>query len=224
MLSGCPDCGGNTFQYLPPGVDPPSDPDADPPSRPDSGLAGRAAGAVRDLVGGEGSPAEDTAQAAARADVAHSLDPDEPPDTVGPQDASDEIIEAPPEPPDGSTPESPDSPQSGGSGTPSGTNTAPQGGTTSDTGAADTATGPTPEPAPQTGTDGADIDAVDTPDLDDLREELNDQFESIRIVERGEYELNLMQLYEREEYIVALREDGRYAIDVPETRRTPADE
>jgi hypothetical protein len=60
----------------------------------------------------------------------------------------------------------------------------------------------------------------DTPDLSALREELNDQFESIRIVSPGQYELNLMELYEREEHIISLREDGRYVIEVPETWRS----
>jgi len=54
------------------------------------------------------------------------------------------------------------------------------------------------------------------PTLAQLREELNDQFESIRVVEPGQYELNLMELYDREEYIVALQEDGRYTIQLPE--------
>ncbi|MHC3436635.1 Zn-ribbon domain-containing protein [Natrialbaceae archaeon A-gly3] len=57
----------------------------------------------------------------------------------------------------------------------------------------------------------------DQPSLEDLREELNEQFESIRIVSPGQYELNLMELYNREEYIVSLQEDGRYVIDVPES-------
>ena len=55
------------------------------------------------------------------------------------------------------------------------------------------------------------------PSLEELREELNDQFESIRIVNPGQYELNLMELYNREEYIVSLQEDGRYVIDVPDS-------
>jgi hypothetical protein len=59
----------------------------------------------------------------------------------------------------------------------------------------------------------------DRPDLQELREELNDQFESIKIVEPGQYELNLMELYDRQEYIISLKEDGRYVIDVPETWR-----
>ncbi|PSQ24287.1 hypothetical protein BRD06_07885, partial [Halobacteriales archaeon QS_9_67_15] len=37
--------------------------------------------------------------------------------------------------------------------------------------------------------------------------------------EPGQYELNLMELYDREEYIIALQEDGRYSIQVPETWR-----
>ena len=59
----------------------------------------------------------------------------------------------------------------------------------------------------------------DRPSLEQLREELNQQFESIKIVRPGEYELNLMELYNREEYIVSLQEDGRYVIDVPDSWR-----
>ena len=57
----------------------------------------------------------------------------------------------------------------------------------------------------------------ENPSLEQLREELNDQFESIKILSPGQYELNLMELYDREEYIVSLQEDGRYVIDVPES-------
>lgn len=53
--------------------------------------------------------------------------------------------------------------------------------------------------------------------LAELREELDDQFESIKILEPGQYELNLMGLYDRETYIISLQEDGRYIIDVPES-------
>ena len=52
-------------------------------------------------------------------------------------------------------------------------------------------------------------------DFERLREELNDQFESIRVVSPGTYELNLMELYDRQEYIISLREDGRYVIEMP---------
>ena len=64
--------------------------------------------------------------------------------------------------------------------------------------------------------DEPDAERADRPDLSELREELNDQFESIRVVEPGQYELNLMELYDREEYIVALQEDGKYTIQVPD--------
>ncbi|MFC6737407.1 Zn-ribbon containing protein, partial [Halolamina salina] len=51
-------------------------------------------------------------------------------------------------------------------------------------------------------------------DLGALREELNDQFESIKITAPGQYELNLMELYDRKEYIISLQEDGRYVIEM----------
>ena len=59
-------------------------------------------------------------------------------------------------------------------------------------------------------------DSDERPSLSELRAELNNQFESIRVVEPGQYELNLMELYDREEYIVALQEDGKYSIQLPE--------
>ncbi|ELY55002.1 OapC/ArvC family zinc-ribbon domain-containing protein [Natronolimnohabitans innermongolicus] len=62
------------------------------------------------------------------------------------------------------------------------------------------------------------------PSIEELREELNEQFESIRIVSPGQYELNLMELYNREEYIISLQEDGRYVIDVPDTWRSDEEE
>ncbi|SNZ14890.1 hypothetical protein SAMN06269185_2298 [Natronoarchaeum philippinense] len=72
--------------------------------------------------------------------------------------------------------------------------------------------------------DDADGTVVGTPndeqpDLEALRKELNEQFESIKIVRPGEYELNLMELYDRDEYIISLMEDGRYAIEVPDAWR-----
>ena len=59
-------------------------------------------------------------------------------------------------------------------------------------------------------------DDGERPSLSELRAELNDQFESIRVVEPGQYELNLMELYDREEYIVALQEDGKYTVQLPD--------
>ncbi|WP_254762428.1 OapC/ArvC family zinc-ribbon domain-containing protein [Natrinema marinum] len=57
------------------------------------------------------------------------------------------------------------------------------------------------------------------PSIEELRAELNEQFESIKIVRPGQYELNLMELYNRDEYIISLQEDGRYVIDVPDSWR-----
>ncbi len=68
-----------------------------------------------------------------------------------------------------------------------------------------------PESSPAT-------DTADEEEFDELRSALNDQFESIKIVSPGEYELNLMELYDRDEHIISLMEDGRYAIDVPGRR------
>ena len=59
-------------------------------------------------------------------------------------------------------------------------------------------------------------DETERPDLSELREELNQQFESIKVCEPGQYELNLMELFDREEYIIALQEDGKYTVQVPE--------
>jgi predicted nucleic acid-binding Zn-ribbon protein len=193
MLSGCPDCGGTTFQYIPEGADSGDGPSAEPPDSPespaDSSVArtvGTAATAVRDLVGSSSdssvpgtdagpdgtaptrtdAPVEDPAQASARNDV---VSPEELP-------------------------------------------------TESDTAVTDR---PTPvldddsESAQHTDRP-ADAAERDRPDLRTLREELNDQFESIKVVEPGQYELNLMELYDREEYIIALQEDGKYTIQVPE--------
>jgi len=53
-------------------------------------------------------------------------------------------------------------------------------------------------------------------DMDELRNVLNEQFEGIKILEPGKYELNLMELYDREEHIISLQEDGRYIIQFPE--------
>jgi predicted nucleic acid-binding Zn-ribbon protein len=68
-------------------------------------------------------------------------------------------------------------------------------------------------------TDDSELSAESNEDsnMASLRRELDDQFESIKILEPGQYELNLMELYNREEYIIALQEDGQYVIEVPET-------
>ncbi len=52
---------------------------------------------------------------------------------------------------------------------------------------------------------------------EEARRRLMDQFETIRIVEPGSYELNLMNLYDSDEKIIALQEDGRYQVSLPST-------
>jgi len=213
MLSGCPDCGGNKFQFHPDGTDVPDEPDAaaeppDPPS-PEGSVArtvGSAAATVKDLVGrGSDTP-----------DPAPDPDPERPPDDTpagGPAaagtgepatadtsfdedaaqaDARSQVV-SPDEIPtsdrpagDGPAPAGPDRPGDGRS----------------------------PDGEDPSGSESAPVE--DRPDLTELREELNDQFESIKVLKPGTYELNLMELYDREEYIIALQEDGRYTIQVPE--------
>lgn len=60
-----------------------------------------------------------------------------------------------------------------------------------------------------------EMEAAETPDPEELREELESRFESIKILEPGSYELNLMNLYDKEEKIIALQEDGRYQVSLP---------
>jgi len=265
MLSGCPDCGGNKFQFKPGGVDDAPATDAgdgsaggtagtgpadegtqqspeppDPPS-PGGGVAETVAGAaqsVRSMVGGSDDarewpavgrepadrpdgPAEDAAQASARSgtvspdelpDHDRSPDPDDEPSTDEEGESYAPEITAPGR----TTGEGPgaedepleDSPEA--EDVPDEEPSAPE----------EPAAGEADEPGktPFTGAGAAERED-DSPDLSELRAELNDQFESIKIVERGQYELNLMELYDREEYIISLMEDGRYAIEVPETWR-----
>jgi predicted nucleic acid-binding Zn-ribbon protein len=135
---------------------------------------------------------EDSAQASARSDVVSESElPDEPPQSTAPADSATDLH-----------------------------STADP--TTDSHSTADPATDShsTADPAPPNDSD-ADANVVDAPDdkspgLKELREELNSQFESIRIEEPGQYELNLMELYEREEYIISLQEDGKYIIEVPD--------
>jgi predicted nucleic acid-binding Zn-ribbon protein len=225
MLSGCPDCGGNKFQYFQGEI--PDDPPVEDPPEPDSsgvtGTVGRAAKTVKDFV--EGEDRETGRRSRTIRDG-----------TTRPREG-----EIPPDDHDGGSPgdaEWPSAQDVADSETDSGDGnrqepTAGEGGSNVE----DPKTGDVTEDAAQT---SARSDVVDTetipddiegevvgtpsgerPDMATLREELNDQFESIRIVDKGQYELNLMELYDREEYIIALQENGRYVIEVPDAWRNP---
>ncbi len=53
-------------------------------------------------------------------------------------------------------------------------------------------------------------------------EEIKEQFErieSVRIIEPGRYELNIEKLFESGEVVIALQEDGKYAIHLPSLLR-----
>ena len=212
MLSGCPECGGNKFQFRPQGTDVPGEPEepeppkpADDPQEPSvAETVGRATTRVRDFVSGGDEPDPNAAW------------PDEP-DVTG--DASDdgEIIDA-------------DARRGAGAEDAAQVNARSGLAAPEDVPDPDDATDASDESSPA-GDDPADAsdrppaaddDRVvsepsdEDPDLAELREQLNDQFESIKIVEPGQYELNLMELYDREEYIIALQENGRYVIQVPD--------
>jgi len=279
MLSGCPDCGGNTFQFHPKGSDiPETPPDADPPEPEGSTAAntvGRAATKVRDLVSSDDDSEPDSAAGP----------PETPPTDPGratgssgttPGTAGDETrnrrgSEARSKPSSetrttsdtaagtaaGSAPDpnatwpseegqaqqsdlEPDddgiidadareAARAVGEADEGGASTEPDAASTEPgMGAADAAEGPVSGARDAGGLsdgpsgDGPDEGRVvsepdgDQPDISELREQLNDQFESIKILEPGQYELNLMELYDREEYIIALQENGRYVIQVPE--------
>jgi len=195
MLSGCPDCGGNKFQFRPAGSNADSVADDAPASKadastgdsvtidPETPSAGRQTSPpetegvdeseVAQTEGGE-SPAQSTA----RSDVVSSSELTAA-GSMGPQSTTEESTAEAQPPAD--QPATTDGPASDA------------------------------EPPAETA-DGSSEES----NLDELRKELNNQFESIRIVSPGQYELNLMELYDRDEYIISLREDGRYVIEVPD--------
>lgn len=53
---------------------------------------------------------------------------------------------------------------------------------------------------------------LEEPEMEE-KEEL--EVESIRILEKGSYELNLKSLLDREEIIMSVKEDGRYLVHLP---------
>jgi len=214
MLSGCPECGGNKFQFRPQGADVPGEPEEPEPPKPEpaddpqeSSVAetvGRATTRVRDFVSGGDEPDPNAAW------------PDEP-DATGDAGDDGEIIDA-------------DARRGAGAEDAAQVNARSGLAAPEDVPDPDDATDASDESSPagddpadaSDGPPAADDDRVvsepsdEDPDLAELREQLNDQFESIKIVEPGQYELNLMELYDREEYIIALQEDGKYTIQVPE--------
>ncbi|EMA03709.1 hypothetical protein SAMN05443574_102478 [Haloarcula vallismortis] len=209
MLSGCPNCGGNKFQYQPEGADISETPDAEPPEPPgpDSTVArtvGKTAASVRDFVSGSAADGDrDAAQSQFDADRSADAQPSDPSHTSG----------SPSTEPD-RTSVTEDSAQASARGDIVEPDELPSDApSASESEHRFSPVGADPDPP-------AEPEQEDRPDLEELRAELNDQFESIKVLEPGQYELNLMELYDREEYIIALQEDGHYSIQVPETIRS----
>ncbi|MBP2252863.1 putative nucleic acid-binding Zn-ribbon protein [Halarchaeum solikamskense] len=215
MLSGCPECGGNKFQFHPSEVpdDAPDDATEEPPERPDTGVpsaVGKAAATVRDLVRDDTPDHDDTPVS----DDETPQTADAPETAGGPSPGASSADDGNRDPPDATPGQS------------TGTDSEPDDGGDDDAEDAAQASARSemvtaddlPERPPSEGRVVKEPDAdADEPDMEALREELNEQFESIKVLAPGQYELNLMELYDREEYIIALQENGRYVIEVPET-------
>jgi predicted nucleic acid-binding Zn-ribbon protein len=245
MLSGCPDCGGATFQFYPEGTEIPETPPDE--SAPDSegGRVGRATSTVREWISSSSSSpnsnpspsglstenpsgdsddsSSDTAQTpdttekstvtdTATTDTADNTDNTVATETtaetetqnISPQVSEDEISENEADVMENKTSESE-------------SENAAQASARSEFVSPDELPSSPETQAPPSDGHAVREPTGNQPDLAELREELNDQFESIKIIEPGQYELNLMGLYDREEYIIALQENGRYVIQMPET-------
>ena len=254
MLSGCPNCGGTKFQFLPDGQAN-ADPTPEEPATVEDSTSsvartvGSAATAVRDFVGtssrddgGRGSTEQP--QTPGSESTPATAEPSPTDETSTSQSTSMSTPDSPsasrsaPEPNDRGTggaasptetpSPSPDAlaePESAAMKTADSENDA-QASARSEVISPDELP-PAPEqsgwdsttPAPQTETPEQpepEQEHTDRPDLSELRAELNQQFESIKVLEPGQYELNLMELFDREEYIIALQEDGKYTVQVPE--------
>ena len=259
MLSGCPDCGGNKFQFQPSsaksearkaasdtpseagastdteagaGSDLPADTDssADPTGTNTTGPVGTNAADDRDRADVERESSERTQAGGEQFDRGTDAEIDTP---TGDEDraqrdartsptSSDEIDEARRKMAEAENERlaEVEDHRTSARGAPQGPPTETPDETEAEEFGLDGAVGaPDDQPA---NTSDADGDAEEEPesfggsdtDLSALREELNDQFESIKITAPGQYELNLMELYDRKEYIISLQEDGRYVVDI----------
>ena len=189
MLSGCPDCDGNKFQFHPGRVEDiqpgggatasadATDRDAPTASRSDTGETGVTSNVDRGSEERSGAERSGTERSMAeRSPTDRPAEEDRPKENEAQAEARSDVV----------SPEELESASVGRS--------------------------PSTEPSDRQ----REREPTDRPDIDELRAELNEQFESIRIVNPGQYELNLMELYDRDEYIISLREDGRYVIEVPD--------
>jgi len=246
MLSGCPDCGGNKFQFRPSGSSPdetkPSEsagasenPAATPDNPATSGTVGRAANTVKGWVGSRGgSDTEESDRGEPARKRKESAQPEStPPESTQPESTPPQAQQAadPEQTAERQTAERQTAErqpaekrkQDAQKETPQQSAEEPAATSNEDSAQASARSEVVPEDELPERSDNDGTGTVikppedDQPSLDELREELNSQFESIKVVEPGQYELNLMELYERDEYIIAMRENGRYVIQVPDS-------
>ncbi|ERG88546.1 MAG: Zn-ribbon containing protein (DUF2072), partial [halophilic archaeon J07HX5] len=185
MLSGCPQCGGTTFQFHPDGADPAEmSPPAEtaPPEPPGSSVTktvGSAATTIKELFGTNDNGSSTTPGEHSGMGAATDTDRGSP---DGSQSTETRSAETPGE----------NSAQASARGDPIETlPPAPDDESIDETHRFD--------PPIDDETDQPAEEQQDRPGLSELREELNDQFESIKVLQPGQYELNLMELYNREE-------------------------
>jgi predicted nucleic acid-binding Zn-ribbon protein len=201
MLSGCPDCGGNKFQFKP-------DSSTPTPTLGDDGTSSAPEPPASDARAETDASGDADAGPSTPADTSPSPSPDPTPSPDTSTAASDaDYIEAESDPSvlDEDTAQA----------------DARRDVVTRDE-LDDAATPPPPSADDAARTippDGDGDGGAESPGIEDLRAELNDQFESIKILEPGQYELNLMELYDRQECIISLQEDGHYVIEVVDTWR-----
>ena len=213
MLSGCPDCGGNKFQFHPGSIDDlnaSSDPDPAPNTTPQPDPTDS-----RQSGSGESPPPEspespetttDSTQTTAsdsNSQAANAVTEDSPQAANAVKEDSTQAANAVTE----------DSPQAANEVKEDSAQASARSDVVSP-GELEAAKATPPEGAPSNS--AVDDGDADRPDIEELRNELNEQFESIKILNPGQYEINLMELYDRDEYIISLREDGRYVIEVPD--------
>lgn len=206
MLSGCPDCGGNKFQFKPESATSPdgSTSSREQPPEPDQS-AGTAQPTGTDQSGADPSSPASTPSADSDSSTAPTPSADSDPSPASTPSARSESTDDSEQVRERSEEDT------------------AQASARSDVVSPDEldrasrdVSGTSDPDAPSANDHSADVPAESHPDIDNLREELNEQFESIRIVSPGQYELNLMELYDRQEYIISLQEDGRYVIEMPD--------
>ena len=227
MLSGCPECSGATFQFYSDDREIPETPPDESPPDPEGGRVSRRVGNATSTVRGWMSGGSSTAAVSddPNAAVSETADDTEASNTTDPREAQGETDRVADEREmdeadllEDEAHDSEDSAQASARSEfvspdkiPSSSSSSASSSFSSSEGQTSSLSSPPSDGRVVRGPTG------DRPDLTELREELNDQFESIKVIEPGEYELNLMGLYDREEYIIALQENGRYVIQMPET-------